>query len=136
MVNIIKNNTELNKKKIYYFIGLFSVAALRSTVEELQEIIPVDTWWGIIILNITTYGIVAYSVIAPLIFGKDTDLDRVKIERRDLGMRVHELEVENTAVHTTNNMMKQLLDENGITAVKFSYPEEEEKKDTSELDKI
>ena len=46
-------------------------------------------------------------------------LDRVKIERKDQGIRIASLESENNAYKAVNIMQAQLLTENNITALEY-----------------
>ena len=119
MSTIIKNNIQLNKKKILYYLGVFVMAAVRYLAIGLKNILPADTWWGELILGIAESGIWLLMIIVPYIFGKDEDLDRVKLERKELGVENTALKIKNEGLLVTNQLQKHLLDENKITSIGY-----------------
>ena len=107
----LKENIQNNKTKAWYFLGIIIAACLKEVIETIQQYLPAETWWGDSLLILTGYAVVAVSIIAPLIFGNDAEIERVKQERKDLGISNADLVGVNKALIITNKLQADLLSE-------------------------
>ena len=127
----LKENIQSNKTKAWYFLGIIIAACFKEVIETIQPYLKQDTWWGDSLLVLTGYAIVAVSIIAPLIFGKEAEIERVKEERKGLGIENARLISENNGYTITNNLQADLLEENGhVKGYRYQGVAKEEKEKT------
>ena len=122
MSKTLKENIQSNAAAIWYYTGVFIVAAFNVTVKNMNTIIPQNTWWGQMINGIADLGLIYFTIIAKFIFGQDANIDRVKNERQLLGEENTTLQIENEALKVTNTMMGQVMAEAGVTKINFNKP--------------
>ena len=127
----LKENIQTNKTKAWYFLGIIIAACFKEVVETIQPYLEQDTWWGDSLLVLTGYAIVAVSIIAPLIFGKEAEIERVKKERKDNGIELSRVVAENNAYDVTNKLQADLLNQHNLTS--YRYEGFQRKKNVKEL---
>ena len=129
----LKENIQTNKTKAWYFLGIIIAACFKEVIETIQPYLEQDTWWGDALLVLTGYAIVAVSIIAPLIFGKEAEIERVKGERKELGKENARLTSENNGYNITNNLQADILKENELKEYRYEGVPKIEKKDRPPL---
>ena len=132
----LKENIQGNKAKAIYFLGIIIAACLKEVIEVIQTYLPENTWWGDSLLIITGYAIVAVSLIAPLIFGNDAAIERVKTERKKNGEEVFRLRTVNAALDVTNKLQSDLLEEQGTKSYRYEGFKEDKKIDRKKINKL
>ena len=128
----LKENIQSNKAAILYYSGVFLVSVFNIVVSNLDDVLPIDSIWGKIIKGIADIGLIYFTIIAKFIFGRDADLDRVKIERQKLGNLNEDLKVQNEGLRITNKLQAQLLQENALNPYEYSI----ELKKTQKIDEL
>lgn len=115
----LKENIQSNKAAILYYTGVFLVSVLNIVVSNLDDVLPDNSILGKVIKGIADIGLIYFTIIAKFIFGKDADLDRVKLERADLGKLNEALQIKNEGLRVTNKLQSQLLKENKIEPYEY-----------------
>jgi len=123
--NLFLYNIKNNRKYILYFLGALIGGSLRIVVDQVQIAIP-NSWWGLAIIQILNLILIFYAFIAPFVFGGKETIDELKIDKVNLkterttqGKEISTLRSTNNAILVTNNLQSQLLEENGITSLRF-----------------
>lgn len=115
----LQDNISKNKGKALYITGVILAAMFKQLFEGLSKYLPVDTWWGDGLAIIFGYIIIAVSLIAPLLFGNDPEIQRVKGERKTIGEALNDTKVENEGLRIKCALQDQLLEENKIIPIKY-----------------
>jgi len=115
----LAENIQNNKTKAKYFLGIIIAACIKEVIETIQQYLPEDTWWGDTLLVVTGYAVVGVSIIAPLIFGNDSAIEKVKKERKALGEANEQLREHNRGLTITNNLQAGILKENNYKPYKY-----------------
>ena len=127
MIMSLKENIQNNKAKAWYFAGIIIAACLKEVFAKVQEYLPENTLWGDVTLIVSGYAIVAVSLIAPLIFGNDGAIERVKMERKENGEEVTRLLTTNHGLDITNKLQADVREENGLTPYRYEGINKKEK---------
>lgn len=128
----LKSNIQSNKAAILYYTGVFLVSAFNVTVQQMGDVIPQDIWWGQVIQGIANLGLIYFTIIAKFVFGRDADLDRVKTERKDLGVLLEASNIKNEGYRITNMLQADILNENQFKPYRYSELKEKEMKEKIE----
>lgn len=115
----LKENLQTNKIQILYFVGVFIVIIANSIVDNILPIIP-NSWWGYILADLVSYGLIFFTIIARYVFGNDAKLAQVKVERTANGKEVERLAIENEALRVTNKLANDLLAEKGLKQIIYT----------------
>jgi len=130
----LQDNINKNKGKALYYAGIILAAMFKQLFETLSKYLPADTWWGDGLAVIFGYVIIAISIIAPLLFGNDPEITRVKSERKEIGQGKNQTDIENEGLRVTNKLQAQLLAENDLKPYEYQYEKIEKKTDSPEPD--
>jgi len=115
----LAENIQKNKTKAWYFIGIIIAACFKGIMETIQKYLIEDTWWGDSLIIFTGYAVLAVSLIAPLIFGLDPEIKRVKDERKDIGTNYTTVLAENEGLKVTNQLQADILQQNQFKPYKY-----------------
>jgi len=126
----LKENFKNNKGKVLYYVGVFLVLCVKAGFVFVQSSVPnPNEPLGVLIIDISEYTIIAFTIIGPYIFGRDSDLDRVKMERKDLGIENQTLRESNEGYRVTNELQAGVLEENQFKAYRYTNMEKKEPKE-------
>lgn len=116
----LKDRIQKNKWKIWYYFGAMLISILRITVDTIAAYLPEDELWSSGVKQILNFCLLFVSMVAPFIFGNDSEINRVKEERTDLGISNSDLRTENEGLTVQVKYQNEILKKNNLPTIQIT----------------